>query len=171
MNVTYNAGASSQLFTADVKASTNSTAANVASLSSYTNAWNGGEFQQYPYQVRSYLDQLYNNPTPKFNNLSSITTSSTHVAFPMSTLGNVFSNVFTTLAYVDGSGKYNYISVAQATAAFNQALAANGVTSSSVLDLSAAPQRAIIFSVLDAAIGNLEKNLNTLFVDRTLNQL
>jgi hypothetical protein len=40
-----------------------------------------------------------------------------------------------------------------------------------VLDLSNAAQRATIFSVLDAAITNLEKNLNTLFIDRTQNQL
>jgi hypothetical protein len=40
-----------------------------------------------------------------------------------------------------------------------------------VLDLSNASQRAAIFSVLNAAIGNLEKNLNTTFIDRTLKQL
>jgi hypothetical protein len=171
LNVAYNAGYYAQLFTSDVAASVNSTAATAAALGSYTNAWNGGEYQQYPYQVRSYLDQLYNNPTPKFNNLGSITTSSTHVAFPMSTLGTVFNNVFETLAYVDGSGNYNYISGAQASVAFNQALAANGLNSTMVLDLSNAAQRATIFSVLDAAIANIEKNLNTLFIDRTLNQL
>ena len=89
----------------------------------------------------------------------------------MSTLGTVFNNVFQTLAYVDASGNYNYISAGQATTAFSAALASNGLNSSVTLDLSNASQRAAIFSVLNAAIGNLEKNLNTLFIDRTLNQL
>jgi hypothetical protein len=171
LNVAYNAGYYAQLFTSDVAASVNSTAATAAAMGSYTNAWNGGEYQQYPYQVRSYLDQLYAIPTPQYNNLSSITTPSTHVAFPMSTLGTVFNNVFETLAYVDGSGNYNYISGAQAAVAFSQALSASGLNSTMVLDLSNAGQRATIFSVLDAAITNLEKNLNTHFIDRTLNQL
>jgi hypothetical protein len=148
-----------------------STAATVSSFNSFTNAWNGDTYQQYPYQIRSYLDQLYANPTPSHSNLSTVTTASTHVAFPMSTLGTVFNNVFGTLAYVDSSGNYNYISASQATAAFNQALASNGLTSSATLDLSNASQRAAIFKVIDAAIANLETNLNTLFIDRTLNQL
>ena len=171
MNVTYNAGASSQLFTADVKASTNSTAATVASLSSYTNAWNGGEFQQYPYQVRSYLDQLYNNPTPQFNNLSSITTSSNHVAINISNLEQVFSNVFQTLAYPDAGGNYNFITAAQAQAAFQTAMSSIGLISTQTLDLSDASQRAEIFSLLEQAIDNLESSLNTNFSATTQVQL
>ena len=171
MNVTYNAGASSQLFTTDVKASTNSTAATVASLSSYTNAWNGGEFQQYPYQVHSYLDQLYNNPTPQFNNLSSITTSSNHVAINIGNLEQVFSNVFQTLAYVDAGGNYDYITAAQAQSAYQAAMSSIGLLSTETLDLSDASQRAEIFSLLEQAIDNLELSLNTNFSATTNEQL
>ncbi len=171
LNVAYNAGYYAQLFVTDVNASVGSTAATVSSFNSFTNAWNGDTYQQYPYQIRSYLDQLYAHPTPLYSNLSTVSTASTHVAIPLSTLGSVFNNVFGTLAYVDGSRNYNYISAAQATAAFNQALASNGLTSSVTLDLSNASQRAAIFKVIDAAITNLETNLNTLFIDRTLNQL
>ena len=171
LNVAYNAGFYAQLFITDVNSSVGSIPSTVASFNSYTNAWNGDTYQQYPYQVRSYLDQLYANPTPQYSNLGTITTPGTHVAFPLSTLGTVFNNVFQTLAYVDASGNYNYISGAQASVAYNQALAANGLNSTMALDLSNASQRAAIFNVLNAAIGNLEKNLNTTFIDRTLKQL
>ena len=171
MNVAYNAGASSQVFTADVKASTNSTPETVALLGSYTNAWNGGEFQQYPYQVRSYLDQIYNNPTPQFNNLNIIKTSSNHVAFPLSTLEQVFSNCFQTLAYVDAGGNYNYISASQAQNAFRTAMSSIGLISTQTLDLSDASQRAEIFSLLEQAIDNLESSLNTDFSATTQAQL
>jgi hypothetical protein len=171
LNIAYNAGYYAQLFVDKVDASSNSTSATVTAFNSFTNAWAGDSYHQYPYQVRGYLDQLYDNPTPNSTDLSTLVTPNNHVAFNMGTLSGVFSNVFQTLAYVNSSGSYNSISAAQATTAFAAALSSAGLTTSSTLDLSNAANRAVIFSVINAAIANLEKNLNTSFSDTTLNQL
>jgi hypothetical protein len=171
MNVAYNAGYYNSLFTNTVAMSANSTAATVTAFNSFTNAWAGDSYHQYPYQVRGYLDQLYDNPTPNSSNLNMIVTPNNHVAFNMATLEGVFSNIFQTLAYVDGSGNYNYISTAQATTAFAAALSSVGVTTSTTLDLSNASDRAKIFTILDASISNLEQSLNTSFSDTTPDQL
>lgn len=171
LNVAYNAGFYAQLFVTDVQSSASSTAATVASFNSFTNAWAGDSYHQYPYQVRGYLNQLYNIPTPDSTDLSKIVTPANHVAFNMGTLSGVFSNVFQALAYVDGTGKSRFISAAQATAAFNAAMASAGFGASSTLDLGNASDRAVIFSVLEAAIGNLEKNLSFSFSEVTMNQL
>lgn len=124
----------------------------------------GDSYSQYPYQVRFYHDEIYNRSTlsPQTNN---------HVAFRMPLLKTVFTNVFQTLAYVDGSGNYVYITDSQATTAFNAAMTSNGVTSSTVLDLSDATQRAKIFSLLESAINNLATNLKINFSAVTLTQL
>jgi hypothetical protein len=50
-------------------------------------------------------------------------------------------------------------------------LASTGLSASSTLDLSKASDRAVIFNVLEAAIGNLEKNLNFSFSEVTMTQL
>jgi hypothetical protein len=171
LNIAYNAGYYAQLFVDKSTASANSTAATVASFNSFTNAWAGDSYHQYPYQVRGYLDQLYDNPTPDSNDLNTIVTPNNHVAFNMATLEGVFSNVFQTLSYVDASGNYDSITATQATTAFASALSSAGLTTSSTLDLSNAANRAAIFSVINAAITNLEKNLNTSFSATTLNQL
>ena len=171
LNVAYNAGFYSQLFATDVQKSANSTAATVTSFNSFTNAWAGDSYHQYPYQVRGYLNQLYNIPTPDSTDLNKIVTPANHVAFNMGILSGVFNNVFQTLAYVDATGKYSYISAAQATGAFNAALTSAGLTASSTLDLSNAANRAVIFSVIEKAIGNLENDLNFSFSEVTMTQL
>jgi len=171
MNVAYNAGYYNALFTNTVAMSANSTTATVSAFNSFTNAWAGDSYHQYPYQVRGYLDQVYDNPTPNSADLNTTVTPNNHVAVNMEALLGVFSNVFQTLAYVDGSGNYNYITSAQASAAFASALSSFGLTTSSTLDLSNAQNRATIFSVIDTSIGNLEQNLNTSFSDTTPDQL
>jgi len=171
LNVAYNAGFYAQLFVTDTQGSANSTAATVASFNSFSNAWGGDSYHQYPYQVRGYLDQLYDIHTPDSNNQSATATPANHVAFNMGVLSSVFGNVFQTLAYVDGTGKYSYISAAQAASAFNAALASSGLNASNTLDLSNASDRARIFGVIEAAISNLEKNLNTSFSEVTMTQL
>jgi hypothetical protein len=98
-------------------------------------------------------------------------TFTNHVAINMTTLEGIFSNVFQTLAYVDASGNYNFISQAQAQTAFQTAMSSVGVLSSQTLDLSNASQRADIFNVINEAIGNLESTLNTSFSATTAKQL
>ena len=60
-------------------------------------------YQQYPYQVRYYLDQLYDMPVPT-TSATTFTTPANHIAFHIPALASVFSNVFQTLAYVNGTG-------------------------------------------------------------------
>ena len=171
LNIAYNAGYYAQLFVDEAKASSNSTTTTVAAFNSFTNAWAGDSYHQYPYQVRGYLDQLYDIPTPNSNGLNTVVTPSNHVAFNLGVLSGVFSHVFQTLAYVDGSGNYTSITDAQASAAFASAVNAAGLSAADTLDLSAGADRAVIFSIIDAAISTLEKNLNTSFSATTLNQL
>ncbi len=127
-------------------------------------------YQQYPYQVRYYLDQLYDNPIPT-TSATTFSTPTNHVAFNIASLETVFSNVFQTLDYVNSSGSSAYISAAQAQTAFNTALTQAGVASSATLDLSNASDRAQIFSVLDYAISDLETDLGTQFNATTTSQL
>jgi len=171
LNIAYNAGYYAQLFVDKSVASANTTAATVTAFNSFTNAWGGDSYHQYPYQVRGYLDQLYDIPTPNSNDLNTIVTPNNHVAFNMSTLENIFGNVFQTLAYVDASGNYNSITSTQANTAFNSALTSAGITGATTLDLSNSTDRAVIFTVINNAISNLESNLNTSFSDVTLDQL
>ncbi|MEI6376946.1 MAG: cellulose binding domain-containing protein, partial [bacterium] len=74
LNVAYNAGFYAQLFDTDTQGSANSTAATVTSFNRFSNAWGGDSYHQYPYQVRGYLDQLYDIPTPDSNNQSATVT-------------------------------------------------------------------------------------------------
>jgi hypothetical protein len=171
LNVAYNAGFYAQLFVDDTQASANSTAATVASFNSFSSAWGGDSYHQYPYQVRGYLDQLYNIPSPSPMNLGTLVTTSNHVAFNMGALRGVFANVCQTLAHVDGAGKYDFLTAAQANTAFDAALASAGLTTASTLDLSDAADRAVIFTVIDTALGNLEKNLDFSFSEVTTQQL
>ena len=147
------------------------TLATVAGVNAYSSVWGATDtYKQYPYQVRYYLDQLYDNPVPT-TSATTFVTPANHVAFAMPALGTVFSNVFQTLAYVNSGGQSTYISAAQAQAAFNSALATAGVAAGATLDLSNAANRAQIFTILESAIGNLETSLNTKFNATTSAQL
>ena len=171
LNIAYNAGFYAQLFVTGAQASSAATAETVVSFNSFSNAWAGDSYHQYPYQVRGYLDQLYDIPTPDSNSLATPVTPGNHVAFNMGALASVFSNVFQTLAYVDAAGKSNFITDAQAAAAFNASMTTAGVNASSTLDLSNSADRAKIFAVIESAIFNLEKNLKFSFSEVTMTQL
>ena len=163
-NYAYNQGFFGGLVGSSTTDCINSTpTAFLAKYNSYNNA-SGSSYNVYPYQVRFYLDELYNQSTliPATNN---------HVAFNMTNLGNVFSSVFQTLAYVNAGGQYVYISDSQAKAAFSAALAKAQVTDVTVLDLSDATQRATIYLVLETAITNLESALHTNFSVTTTTDL
>jgi len=171
LNVAYNQGYYGGLVKSySVKGET-ATASTVASVNAYTSVWGDtSTYDQYPYQVHYYLDQLYDNPIPT-TSATTFTTPTNHVAFPMSTLQTVFSNVFQKLDYSNGTNPAVYFTAAQATSAFTSALSTNGVASTATLDLSTAADRAKIFAVLDKAIGNLETTSGMKFNATTTKQL
>jgi hypothetical protein len=171
LNQAYNQGFYGPLLTASSKTCQNATAATVATMGAFTNAWGGDSYAQYPYQVRGYLNQLYNIPTPSSTNLSVISTSSNHVAVNMGSLGNLFSNIFQKLGYVNSGGAYSTITATQAQGAYQSALAASGLTASATLDLGNAGDRSKIYGVLEQAITVLEQNLGTDFTAVTNAQL
>jgi hypothetical protein len=171
LNVAYNQGYYGTLMTSYSKLGATATAATVSSVNAYSSVWGVSDtYQQYPYQVRYYLDQLYDNPIPT-TNATTFATPANHVAFNIPALETVFSNVFQTLAYVNSTGQSAYISAAQAQTAFNSALTSTAVAASATLDLSNTADRAKIFGILEAAIANLEINLNTKFNATTSAQL
>jgi hypothetical protein len=171
LNVAYNQGYYGSLFLAECKLGANATAATIKAVNDYGNAWDGNTYEQYPYQVHNYIDQLYGNPTPSSSDLSAVGPSNNHVAFNLAALGSVFRSAFQTLAYVDGSGAYDYIPAAAAATAFNAALGSAALSSADTLDLSNAANRSKIFGLLETAIGNLEKNLKTDFTATTMKGL
>ena len=171
LNVAYNQGYYGGLVQSYSSLGATATSSTVAQVNNYGSVWGVNDtYKQYPYQVRYYLDQLYDNPIPT-TSLSTIVTPANHVAFNVAALENVFSNVFQTLDYVNSSGTGTYITATQATAAFNTALTQTGISSTGTLDLSNASNRAQIFSLLEHAIGNLETNLGTQFNATTNSQL
>ena len=171
LNQAYNQGFYGPLLTASSKLCQNATASTIATMGSFTNAWGGNTYAQYPYQVRGYINQLYNIPTPSTTDLSVITTSSNHIAVNMGSLGTLFSNIFQKLGYVNASGIYGTIPASSAQAAYQSALSASNLTSTAVLDLSNASDRTKIYAVLEQAISILEKNLGTDFTSITQGQL
>ena len=164
MNYAYNQGFQGGL----VNTSTTDCVNNSASvfLAKYNNTANeaGTSFNAYPYQVRLYLDEIYNQS-------GLINQGTVHLAFSMQNLASVFANDFATLSYVNSSGDYIYISQVQANSAFNQALTSLGISSTTVLDLSNVAQRQTIFAIIEAAVTNLETNLGTNFSATSLTQL
>ena len=171
LNAAYNQGYYGGLVASYSTTGETATAATVATVDAYTSVWgNTSSYNQYPYQVHYYLDQLYDNPIPT-TSATTFTTPTNHVAFNMTTLEGVFTNVFETLDYSNGTAAAQYFTAAQAQAAYTSALSTNGVSASSTLDLSNASQRAQIFAVLNSAIGNLETTSGMKFNATTLNQL
>ncbi len=171
LNTAYNQGYYGGLVTSYSTLGATATAATVAKVDAFSSVWGINDtYQQYPYQVRYYLDQFYDNPIPT-TGLTTLVTPTNHIAFNMTPLGTVFCDVMETLAYVNSAGQYTYITAAQAQTAFNTAMATAGVGSNTTLDLSTASDRAKIFSVLENAIGNLETNLKMKFDTTTTNQL
>lgn len=147
------------------------TAATVASVNNYASVWgNQDTYAQYPYQVRYYLDQLYDNPIPA-GSLTTLTTPKNAVYFPMEMLGTVFANVAHTLSYSNGTAPAQFFTIAQANTAFAAALTQNNVAATATLNLSLASDRTRIFAVIDGALTNLEIATGFKFIATTLNQL
>ena len=120
--------------------------------------------------MRYYLNQFYDRPNPT-TSATTLVAPTNHVAFAMPTLRTVFSNTMQKMAYAPTASTYRYFTAAQAQAAFDGALAANGVSGTATLDLANATQRAQIFAILESAIGKLETATNSHFDATTLSQL
>jgi hypothetical protein len=161
INYAYNQGFYGGLVDQSTRACAQNPAAFSKKYSSLANA-KGDSYHQYPYQVRFYLDEMYNTSTfrPRTDN---------HLYFDTTELGYVFENVIGSLAYIDGSGVYEPIPQSTALAAYAAALASAGNPAS--LDLSTAAQRAVIFSILDGALLGTEQSLGAQFSQTTLVQL
>jgi len=171
LNTAYNQGYYGPLVSRYSQLGATATPATLATVDSYAAVWGVDDtYQQYPYQVRYYLDQLYDNPIPT-TSPTVTTTPSNHVKFGMAALSDTFAAVFAKLAYVDATAGYETIDPAKATAAFASALTAAGVASDAALDLSQATDRAQIFAVLEGAISTLESSLGTSFMARSTTAL
>ncbi len=141
---------------------------NDAFLKKYNNDQNatGDTYHQYPYQVRYYLDELYDrstiSATPK--------NPAVHLIFKLSKLKTVFVNVFHKLAYlkdpsdIHSSENYQYIPETMAAAAFDEALSENMFSTGDTLDISNNEDRNRMFTVLATAINNLEQNSHANFL-------
>jgi hypothetical protein len=160
VNYAYNQGYYGGLVAQSTAACASDAASFVSRYNSYSNA-SGDSYHAYPYQVRFYLDELYNQSTI-------VPATANHVVINVQTLGGIFADVASTLAYRSG-GQYVFIAPATALAAFNAAAQQAGA--SSALDLGNASQRAVLFTVLEDSVANLETALGTTFSQTTLTQL
>jgi hypothetical protein len=170
LNAAYNQGYYGGLVASYSSLGATATAATVAQVNSYASVWGSQDtYQQYPYQVHYYLDQMYDNPVPT-TSPSLPATPANHIVFTVAGLQNVFVSAFVQLAYSNGTAPAQFFTAAQAQAAFAAALTQNHVTAAT-LDLSNAADRAVIFAVIDSAIGTLETAVGMPFNATTLQQL
>ncbi len=171
LNVAYNQGYYGGLVASYSTLGATATASTVVSVNSYSSVWGKtSTYSQYPYQVHYYLDQLYDNPIPT-TSATALVTPANHVAIPMSTLGGVFSSVFQTLSYSNGTAAAQFFTASQAQGAFSAALSKQGVAGTATLDLSNASDRAKIYAVIDGALSNLESTVGMKFNTTTMSQL
>jgi hypothetical protein len=147
------------------------TASTVTAVNAWSNVWgDASTYDQYPYQVRYYLNQFYDLPVPS-TSATTLVTPANHVAFTMATLKTVFTNTMQKMAYAPSATTYRLFTAAQAQSAFSAALATNGVAPTATLDLGNAAERALIFAVLESAIGQIESITGSRFDATTLSQL
>ena len=171
LNAAYNQGYYGGLVSHYSTLGATATASTVTSLDAWSNVWgDNNTYDQYPYQVRYYLNQFYGLPIPT-TSATTLVTPANHVAFPMATLKTVFTSTMQKMAYAPSATTYRLFTAAQAQSAFSAALAANGVAPTATLDLGDAAQRALIFAVLESAIGQIESITGSHFDATTLSQL
>lgn len=171
LNVAYNQGFYGPLMKRYSEQAMNATASTIAEVRDWGFVWGKTDtYEQYPFQVQYYLYQMYGKPIPT-TSPTTLIVKDIEIAFTMTELEFVFSKVFQTLGYVNGSGQYVTIPQAEADSAFASALAANSVSSTNTLHLNIPSERSLIFSILEDAISNLESSLGTSFIESTMNQL
>jgi hypothetical protein len=160
INYAYNQGYYGGLVAQSTASCAANAAAFAATANSYANAA-GDSYHEYPYQVRFYLDELYNRSTI-------VPQTANHVIFNVAALGTIFADVASTLA-VPGGGGESFISASTALAAYTSAAQSAGA--GATLDLSDPVQRPVLFGILERAVTNLESALGTTFAQTTLSQL
>lgn len=171
LNAAYNQGYYGGLVQHYSALGATATASTVATVNAWSNVWgDANTYDQYPYQVRYYLNQFYDLPVPS-TSAATLVTPANHVAFPMVTLKAVFADTMQKMAYAPSATTYRLFTAAQAQSAFSAALAANGVASTTTLDLGNAAERALIFAVLESAISQIESITGSRFDATTLSQL
>jgi hypothetical protein len=171
LNTAYNQGYYGGLVAHYSTLGATATAATNNAVNAWSSVWgDNNTYDQYPYQVRYYLNQFYDLPVPT-TSATALVTPANHVAFSMATLKTVFTNTMQKMAYAPSATTYRLFTAAQAQSAFSAALAVNGVAASATLDLANAAQRAQIFAVLESAIGQLEAATGSRFDATTLSQL
>ena len=163
LNAAYNQGYYGPLVSYYSVLGSTATASTVASVDDFASVWgNSDSYHQYPYQVRYYLDQLYDSPIPT-TGPEALVTPQNEVDFSMASLQTVFTNVFTKLSYAGSNNQLEAISTGQAQTAFNAALSQSGVSPSATLNLSNASDRAQIFTLLEDGISKLEAAIGMQF--------
>ena len=160
INYAYNQGYYGGLVAQSTAQCASNVSAFVAQANSYASA-SGSSYNAYPYQVRFYLDELYNQS-------SIVPQTANHDVMSVASLGVVFANAISTLSFANG-GQSIYISSGTARAAFDSAAQQEGAAET--LDVSNAAQRAVLFATLNQAIANVETSLNIRFSQVTLTQL
>jgi hypothetical protein len=157
INYAYNQGYYCGLVAQSTARCASNPSAFVAQANSYASA-SGSSYNAYPYQVRFYLDELYNQS-------SIVPQTANHDVMRVTSLGTVFTNVMSTLSFAKG-GQSIYISSSTARAAFNAAVQQEGA--STTLDVGSP---VVLFAVLNQAIANVETSLNINFSQVTFTQL
>lgn len=171
LNVGYNQGFYGTLEPHYCQLGATATSSTVAAVNSYSSTWGSSDtYQQYPYQVHYYMDQVYDNPIPTTSPSNTVTPGN-HLAFAMGTLANVFANVAQTLSYSNGTNAAQFFSAAQAQSAFSAALAQYGVSGNATFDFSRASDRATIYNVIENALARLESTSGMRFNSTTNSQL
>jgi hypothetical protein len=117
---------------------------------------------QYPYQLRFYLDELYDKSPLNVN---------IRLGFKVDKLEEVFAKVFQTISYIDMKNDYVSVTRAQAENAFNSTLFKLHVSKNQIFYLNNSKDREIIYKILENAIATLEYNLKANFSATTLKQL
>ncbi len=160
INYAYNQGYYGGLVAQSTAQCASNPSAFVAQANSYASA-SGSSYNAYPYQVRFYLDELYNQS-------SIVPQTANHDVMSVASLGTVFTDVMSTLSFANG-GQSIDIPPGTAQAAFDAAAKQEGA--STTLDVGNPAQRAVLFAVLNQAIANVEKALDINFSQVTLTQL
>lgn len=118
----------------------------------------GSTFILYPRQIRFYLDELYNNPTPL--------PTHTALSLPLNEVRAVFAQSMHTLGRVTNN-HYEAIAINAAETAFDTAAQGLSLPLTDTLDIGNREQRQQLFQLLNNAIVNLASQLTMDFSETT----
>ncbi|MBM7071154.1 hypothetical protein JQC92_03745 [Shewanella sp. 202IG2-18] len=165
MNVIYNAGDYSPVFSSYLNVCTNQDPSQLASLNDYslnpsdyraaigTKDSGGDTYYRYPRQVSFYADQLFGKDLSKYGlNIKN------NVVISINELKNVFAKSMSKLSYKSDPSKdsLTIISNQIVDGAFRSAMANMDISSNRTFSLASESERQSIFKVVDSAISNIE---------------